>query len=164
MSWPQRVGVAASIASLAAVVALAQDRPDFTGKWTRAQPPLSPGDSYVQTVTQTDSQITLQVQSSGSAGPMGFAYHGDPHTYTIGGPAELKKDTDGSVRAVAVSWDGLRLVFVRTTTEGANVTTERESWSLSADGQELTKETETTSWRGTSRGRTVLQRAAAKST
>jgi hypothetical protein len=161
MTWLHRVGIVAFLASLAAVV-VAQDRPNFTGTWTRLQPPLSPEESSLQTVTQTGSQITLQVQSSGSAGPMGYAYHGDRHTYTIGGPAELKKNTDGSLRSVAVSWDGPRLVFVRTTTEGANVTTERESWSLSADGRELTKDTETTSWRGTSRGRTVLQRAAAK--
>lgn len=102
----------------------------------------------------------MQVQESGSFGGMGTWYRGDPHTFTIGGAAESKTDADGRLRSVAVSWDGPRLVFVRTTSEGANITTAREAWSLSADRKELTKETETTSWRGTSRGRTVLQRTA----
>jgi hypothetical protein len=161
MSWMRTVAVGLSVASLAGVAVIAQDRPDFTGNWIRTQPSSSSSASYTEQVSQRDDQITVQVQESGSFGGMGTWYRGDPHTYAIGSPANVKKDADGRVRSVTVSWDGPRLVFVRTTTEGANVTTEREAWSLSHDGRELTKETETTDWRGTRRGRTVLQRSAA---
>ena len=115
--------------------------------------------SYVETVAQKGDEITVHVESKGSFGSMGGMYSGE-HTYPIGGPLESKKDAEGRVRSVAVSWDGPRLVFLRTTTEGANVTTERESWSVSADGTKLTKERQTTDWRGTKHERLVFQRNA----
>ena len=144
---------------LAALPASAQDRPNFNGTWTRVVPSASSDFSYVETVAQKGDEITVHVESKGSFGSMGGSYSGE-HTYPIGGPLESKKDAEGRVRSVAVSWDGPQLAFLRTTTEGANVTTERESWSLSADGTKLTKERQTTDWRGTKHERLVFQRNA----
>ena len=103
----------------------------------------------------------MHVESKSSFGSVSGSYSGD-HTYTIGGRLESTKDPDGRIRSVAVSWDGPKLVFLRTTTEGANTTTEREAWSLSDGGDMLFKDRRTTDWRGTRDERIVFQRSEGK--
>lgn len=152
----------AAAALFAGVVAAgAQDRPDFTGTWTRMDRSPSPDSSHVERIVQRGDGITVHVEGQNAFGSMGGRYSGS-HTYTIGGPVESKADPHGRVRSVGVSWEGRGLVFLRTTTEGANTTTEREVWSLSEDGEMLFKDHRTTDWRGTRDGRAVFRRSEDK--
>lgn len=61
---------------LAALPVSAQDRPDFTGTWTRVAPSASSDFSYVETVAQNGDEITVHVESKGSFGSMGGMYSG----------------------------------------------------------------------------------------
>lgn len=143
------VAVAASSSS--------QVRPNFSGTWTQFEPQLGPDSSYTERIALADPVLKVTVDGSGSAGSIGMAYHLD-HTYSIGAPAETRKFDDGRIRSVTVTWEGLALVFVTSTQEGANTTTEREVWSVSDDGTTLTKTRETANWRGTSSDRRVFKR------
>jgi hypothetical protein len=147
--------------SLCAVAAPAQERPDFTGTWTRLDIWPSPDSTEIEEISQAGDQITLRVESRSRFGSLGGIYKGD-HVYAIGGPLESKKAPDGSVRSVAVAWDAGRLVFVRTTIEGANTTTEREAWSLEDAGDLLVKDRRTTDWRGVRDERIAFQRSDGK--
>jgi len=158
-----RTALSATLALLflAALVGAAQDKPPFTGTWTRVEPALSPDASDLQQIDQHDNLLRIKTEQSGSAGTLGYGFS-DDRTYTIGGPIESKTDTEGRVRTVGVHWEGPNLVFVRTTVEGANTTTEREVWSVSEDGTRLMKDRETTDWRGTRNARVLLERTDMK--
>lgn len=151
----------AAVMFLSAIALSAQDQPDFTGTWTRLDSSLSPNSRHVERIAQTGGQLRVEREGSETGGPLGLGYH-DDHTYTIGGPLQSKEDPDGRVRSVAVSWDGPKLIFLRTTTEGANTTTEREAWSLGDGGDMLFKDRRTTDWRGTRDERVVFQRSKGK--
>lgn len=140
------------------VAAMAQSKPDFSGTWTQVQPPLGPDETHIERLELRDSVLKATVDTRMAAGPLGSGGGHFDRTYSIGAPAETTKDKDGVIRSVAVTWDGLALVFVRTTQEGANTTTARDVWSVSEDGTKLTKSSETTSWRGTSRDTRVFKR------
>lgn len=142
---------------LGAMAVAAQDRADFTGTWTRFDVPRSPDSSHVERIAQAGDEITVHVESRSAFGSIAGGFTGD-YRYRIDGPLESKKAADGTVRSVAVSWDEGRLVFLRTTTEGANTTTEREAWSLADEGAMLFKDRRTTDWRGTREERVVFQR------
>ncbi len=139
------------------VAAIAQSRPGFTGTWTQVEPPIGRDAIHIERLELRDSVLEIAVEMRGSAIGGGYGGHFD-HAYSIGAPAETTKDKDGTIRSVAVTWDGPSLVFVRITQEGANTTTTRDVWSLSEDGTKLTKSSETTSWRGTSRDTRVFKR------
>ena len=157
MGTKGRATVTVAVVLLASLLGGAQGNPDFSGTWTQTSPQLSGDSSQIERISQKGKEISVDVESKSSFGAMGASYRGD-HTYTIGGPAESKKDLEGRVRAVAVSWDGPRLVFIRTTTEGANTTIVREAWSLMDDGTFLIKDRRTTDWRGTRDEQIVLRR------
>jgi hypothetical protein len=158
-----RTALSATLALLflAALVGAAQDKPPFTGTWTRIEPALSPDERDLEQIDQHDNVLRIRFERSGSAGTLGYGFS-DDRTYTIGGPIESKTDTEGRVRTVGVHWESPNLVFVRTTVEGANTTTEREVWSASDDGTRLTKERQTTDWRGTRNERVVFERTSMK--
>ena len=151
MLWP-RFAVAAFF--LAALSASAADHPDFTGTWRRVDVSPSTMSSYTERIGMVDDRLRIERDGRDFRGS-----YRDEHVYAIGGPAETKKAPDGSERSVAVSWDGPHLVVLRTTTEGANTTTEREVWSLVDEGNLLFKDRRTTDWRGTSNERVVLKRS-----
>jgi len=134
-----------------------QVRPDYSGTWTQSEPRLGPDSSHIERIEFKDPVLKVTVDGSGSARSMGMAYHLD-HTYSIGAPTETRKFDDGRIRSVTATWEGLTLVFVTSTQEGANTTTERDVWSVSDDGTTLTKTRETTNWRGTSSQRRVFKR------
>jgi hypothetical protein len=144
-------------ALLTAEVANGQSKPDFSGTWSQVEPQLGPNDRHVERIELRDSVLKVTRDITGEAGPYRTASR-DDHAYTIGGHTETSKGEDGRVGSLTVSWDGPALVFVRTTLDGANVTTERTVWTLSGDGAKLTRVRETTNWQGTSRDRRVLQR------
>jgi hypothetical protein len=105
-----------------------QEKPDFTGTWTQIDPPPSSGVSRSRQIEQHGNVLKVRSQESGD-GLLGWG-RGDDRSYTIGGPVESRRDTEGRVRTVAVTWEGPTLIFTRTSTDGANTTTEREVWSL----------------------------------
>ena len=142
---------------LLTVTASAQTRPDLSGTWSQVEPQLGPNDKHVEQIELRDSTLKIKddIKIQSGAGVMAS---NDEHTYATGAPTETSKDKDGRVRSLTVSWDGPALVFVRTTLEGANTTTERTVWTLSDDGTKLTRARETTDWKGTTRDRRVLQR------
>ncbi len=142
---------------LLAVAAMAQSKPDLSGTWTQVEPPIGRDATHVERLELRDSVLKVSVDMSGPAIGGGYGGHLD-HTYSIGAPATTTTDNDGVIRSVAVTWDGPALVFVRTTQEGANTTTTRDVWSVSEDGTKLTKSSETTSWKGTSRDTRVFRR------
>jgi hypothetical protein len=109
-------------------------------------------------VDHAASDFRVQVDKRGPAGRTTLFGYKDEHTYTIGAPAESREDSDGRVRSVAVEWEDETLVFLRTTREGANLATEREVWSLSADGTQLTVSRHTRTWQGTSTEQTTFQK------
>jgi hypothetical protein len=141
----------------AATTARAQPAPRFNATWTRVEPALSPDATDVERLDVQGSVLRMHVEQRGSAGTLGYGFT-DDRTYAIDGPLESKTDQDGRIRTVAVHWEGADLVFVRTTTEGLNIATEREVWSVSADGTRLTKASETTDWRGMRTARRVYAR------
>lgn len=152
-------GASLGLVFLAALGAGAQDNPRFAGTWTRAQPPLGSDESHVERISLQGAALRIRFEKRGSAGSMGYAFS-DDRTYTIDGPAESKHDEEGRVRSVAVRWEGTSILFVRTTIEGLNATIEREVWGVSDDGNTLTKERQTTDWRGTRTERFVFRRSA----
>lgn len=148
----------AMIFALAAALAVsAQERPDFSGVWNQIDPSLSSESSHVVQIEQRGSLFNVKVQKSGPAGNMGYGFRSE-HTYVIGAPPEPQKDNEGRVRTVSVDWEGDAIVFLRTTVEGANTTTEREVWSLSPDGTRLTLSRRTTDWKGTSTAQSTFQK------
>jgi hypothetical protein len=134
-----------------------QVRPNYSGTWTQSEPQLGPDSSHLERIELREPVLKVTIDGSGSAGSIGTAYHFD-HTYSIGAPAETRKYDDGRIRSITATWEGLTLVIVTSTQEGANTTTEREVWSMSDDGTTLTKTREATSWRGTSSERRVFKR------
>jgi hypothetical protein len=151
-------GASLALVFLAALGAGAQDNPRFAGTWTRVQPPLGSDASHVEQIDLHGAALRIRLEKQGSAGTMGYSFS-DDRTYTIDGPAESKHDEDGRVRSVAVHWEGTSIVFVRTTIEGLNATIEREVWGVSDDGKTLTRERQTTDWRGTRHERVVFRRS-----
>ncbi len=148
--------VAWMLAALAASSS-GQARPDYSGTWTQSEPQLGPDSSHIERIELRDPVLKVTIDGSAPAGSMGMAFHTD-HTYSIGAPAETRTFDDGRIRSVTATWEGLNLVIVTSTQEGANTTTERDVWSVSDDGTTLTKTRETTSWRGTSTERRVFKR------
>jgi hypothetical protein len=134
-----------------------QDRPDLSGVWIQVDPPLSSESSHVVQIEQKGPVFKVKVETSGVAGPAGYSFRGE-RTDVIGSPPASRKDNDGRARTVSVDWEGDALVFVRTTLEGANATTEREIWSISTDGTHLTRARRTTDWKGTSTTQSTFQR------
>ncbi len=140
-----------------AVTVSAQSGPGFSGTWSLVEPKLGPDDRHVERIELRGSALTIKDDIERHH-VVGAGWSRDEHVYTIGAPTETKKGEDGRVRSLTVSWDGPALVFVRTTIEGANTTTERTEWTLSDDGSKLIRVRETTNWKGTTRSRSVLQR------
>ena len=156
MHTPSRIPAMFAFLVLAVTVS-AQSRPGFSGTWSLVEPKLGPDDRHVERIELQDS--ALKIKDDIERHDISGVYRSrDEHVYTIGAPAETRKGEDGRVRSLTVSWDGPALVFVRTTLEGANTTTERTEWTLSDDGSKLTRVRETTDWKGTTRSRSVLQR------
>jgi hypothetical protein len=143
---------------LPAVVITAQSKADFSGTWSQVEPQLASGNRHVERIELQGSSLKIKDDIRTNWDGLGAYSSRDEHIYTIGAPAETKKGDDQRVRSLAVSWDGPAIVFVRTTLEGANVTTERTVWTLSDDGSKLIRSRETTDWMGTTRDRRVLQR------
>ncbi len=129
------VVLAVAIAGLA----VAQGKVDFSGKWApkvdpNAAPPAGGGGrgggmgGGPMTVKQTATELT-QERTMGE--------NTMTTVYKLDGTESVNKTQRGESKSVA-KWDGAKLV-VKTVSEGANGPQETSAtWSLSADGKELT--------------------------
>ena len=108
----------------------AQARPDFSGKWApkEAAAPAGGGMAGPVTIKQSASELT-QERTVGD--------NTMTTVYKLDGTESVNKTQRGESRSTA-KFDGGKLV-IKTTMEGPNGATETTAtWSLSADGRELT--------------------------
>ena len=118
-------------------LAVAQGKPDFSGKWApkvdpNAAPPAGGGGrgggGGPMTIKQTATELTQE------------ADHGEntmSTVYKLDGTESVNKTQRGESKSVA-KFDGAKLV-IKTVSEGQNGPQETTAtWSLSADGKELT--------------------------
>jgi hypothetical protein len=129
------VVLAVAIAGLA----VAQGKPDFSGKWApkvdpNAAPPAGGGGrgggmgGGPMTIKQTATELT-QERTMGE--------NVMSTVYKLDGTESVNKTQRGESKSVA-KWDGAKLV-IKTSMEGPNGVTETTAtWSLSGDGKELT--------------------------
>ena len=130
------VVLAVAIAGLA----VAQGKPDFSGKWApkvdpNAAPPAAGGGGRgggmgggPMTLKQTATELVQEVVRGENTMTT---------TYKLDGSESVNAAGQGQSKSVA-KWDGAKLV-IKTTMEGQNGPTETTAtWSLSADGKELT--------------------------
>jgi len=129
------VVLAVAIAGLA----VAQGKPDFSGKWApkvdpNAAPPAGGGGrgggmgGGPMTIKQTATELT-QERTMGE--------NVMSTVYKLDGTESVNKTQRGESKSVA-KWDGAKLV-IKTSMEGPKGVTETTAtWSLSGDGKELT--------------------------
>ena len=122
--------MAVAVASLS----FAQAKPDFSGKWApkvdAAAPPAGArgGGGGPMTLRQSATELT-QERTMGE--------NTMPTVYKLDGTESVNKTQRGESKSTA-KFDGAKLV-IKTTMEGPNGATETTAtWSLSADGKELT--------------------------
>ncbi len=162
---------------LFAVAAFAQDKkPNFSGTWSIDVSKSKLGDrnsieSQTLTVTQTDKDIKVATATKRIAPPAGAPTGGPPggrmggggmgggdstNTYTLDGK-ETTVEVESPMGKVPVKLTGkldggkLSLASSRTINSqmGEMTIINKETWSLSADGNTLTVDAESTSPRGT---------------
>ena len=129
------VVLAVAIAGLA----VAQGKPDFSGKWApkvdpNAAPPAGGGGrgggmgGGPMTIKQTATELTQETVRGENTMTT---------VYKLDGTESVNAQGQGQAKSTA-KWDGAKLV-VKTSMEGPNGVTETTAtWSLSADGKELT--------------------------
>jgi hypothetical protein len=118
-----------------AAVAVAQGKPDFSGKWApKADPNAAPaggggrGGGGPMAVKQTAAELTQEVTMGENTMST---------VYKLDGTETINKTQRGESKSIA-KFDGGKLV-IKTVAEGPNGPTETTAtWSLSADGKELT--------------------------
>jgi hypothetical protein len=129
-----------AMALMVAGLTFAQAKPDFSGKWApkvdaNAAPPAGGGGGArggmgggPMTVKQTAAELTTERT-------MGETVMAT--TYKLDGSETVNKTQRGESKSVA-KWDGAKIV-IKTVAEGPNGPNETtQTWSLSADGKELT--------------------------
>jgi len=118
------------------IVAVAQQKPNFTGKWVAISPADAGSDS--QTVTHTETKLALAHGSEGGAHNLEFILDGKEHRSTMA--------SHGSeiVTLYTATWKADRLSIVsKSTYPNGNVLDQTQVWSMDAKGQliiDLTEE------------------------
>jgi len=114
---------------MCAVSVFGQQRPNFTGTWKEVKPgwvqieKIEHQDPYLKKVTEGRGTVF------GFGGKWEYRTDGDEHAENI----------EGWQRWSTVYWQGPALVFQHVEKVGYRVTFTRESWTLSDNGQTLTK-------------------------
>jgi len=119
-----------------AAVVIAQQRPNFTGKWTAVSPADAGGG--VQTITHTENKLSIVHGSSGDDHNLEFILDGKEHRTVMA--------THGSeiVTLYTATWNGDRLTMLsKSTYPNGNVLDQAQIWSLDAKGQLVIDLTET---------------------
>lgn len=162
-----------------AIGASAQKAANFSGTWTLDVSKSKLGErnsieSQMLTVTQTDKDIKVTPATKRMAPPAGAPAGGGrmgggdtTSTYTLDGK-EMTVEMDGPMGKMPVGymgkWDGGKLVLsssrTMNTQNGEMKMSSKETWSLSADGNTLTVDSESTTPRGTNTTQKVFTKKA----
>jgi hypothetical protein len=118
---------------LAAGVAFSQ-HPNLTGGWQRGDA----RNAQVYSIDQQDSVLNVAFKSEYEAGSLvgGLSWS---ESYRIDGLEKHDNAANGRETWTTVNWQGASLVVLRVAKAGYKVTVTRDTWSLSADGQTLTR-------------------------
>lgn len=135
-----------------------QTKPDFNGTWKQnnAKSKFSRGSgprSYVNKIEYHDPNLRVVTTIGGDRGE--YTYE---RTYTTDGKEKISKDREGDEFRTAVRWEGPALLFEITEVERGQEITTTEKWTLSEDGETLTKVHRTSGPRGESEQIYVLEK------
>jgi hypothetical protein len=124
------------VAGLIVTSALAQPKLDFSGTWKTAG--SSEQNFHIEKIVHQDPNLSLTLQTrfvnSRLSGGMS-----DDSTYAIDGVEHASKNAKGVQFWRTNYWEGSTLVFLTVRKDGYHVVVTREVWSLSDDGNTLTK-------------------------
>jgi hypothetical protein len=124
------------VAGLIVTSALAQPKPDFSGTWKTAG--SSDQNFHIEKIMHQDPNLSLHLQTrfvnSRLSGGMS-----DDSTYVIDGVEHASRADKGVQFWRTDSWEGSTLVFITVRKDGYHVVVTREAWSLSDDGNTLTR-------------------------
>jgi hypothetical protein len=125
------------LAGLSATVAMAADKPDFSGSWKLNASksdfgPMPAPDKLDRTIKQAEGKLTFTTVRAGQEGEMTTET-----TYTTDGKESVNKVRDMEVKSVA-AWDGDKLIVKsKREVQGMEISLV-ETWTLSKDGKVLT--------------------------
>jgi hypothetical protein len=126
-----------ALVSLSTTLAMAADKPDFSGSWKMNASksdfgPMPAPDKLERTIKHTDPKMSV---TSVSAGPQGEMT--TEATYTTDGKDSINTVRGMEVKSVA-AWDGSNLIIKsKREVQGMEISLV-ETWTLSADGKVLT--------------------------
>ena len=126
--------------ALVSVVSAFGQKPDFTGIWKQIDhsgvvriDKIEHKDAYLKVVTDTRS-------APGSTARLSFVSTGT-YEYNVDGEEKADNGANGRQRWTTIGWQGSALVFLKIVKDGYHVTVTRETWTLSDDGNTLTRTT-----------------------
>ena len=133
----RRITFVVALAGCTVLTAAAQQKPNFTGKWTV----VSPADAIAggpQTITHTDTTLRLVHGAEGADHNLEFILDGKEHRSLM--------PSHGSeiVTLYTATWKGDKLTIAsKSTYPNGNVLDQLQVWSLDAKGQLIVDLTET---------------------
>jgi hypothetical protein len=133
----RRIGSALVVSVCVAVSGFAQQKPNFTGKWSVVSP-AEAGPGLVQTVTHTETKLNMAHGAEGDEHSLEFILDGKEHRSTL--------PTHGSeiVTLYTATWKGDRHTIVsKSTYPSGKILDQTQVLSLDAKGQLIIDLTET---------------------
>jgi len=124
------------VAGLIVSSALAQPKPDFSGTWKTSG--SSEEYSHTERIVHQDPNLSLHMETRFVNSRLSGGGSGDS-AYVIDGVERAAKAGNGAQFWRTNSWQGSTLVFLTVRKDGYHVVVTREVWSLSDDGNTLTK-------------------------
>ena len=124
----RRITSVLALAYCIAAVVVAQQKPNFTGKWVATSPADAGSDP--QTITHTETKLSMVHGSEGGEHNLEFILDGKEHRSTMA--------SHGSeiVTLYTATWKGDRLTIVsKSTYPNGNVLDQTHVWSMDAKGQ-----------------------------
>jgi hypothetical protein len=113
-----------------------QSPPDFSGRWRQQANSKTQRQLEVE---QRGQSLRVKTVTTNSDGTRSLEVK-----YVIGGPATTYRGLDGDEFRSSVHWDASSLVFDTVEREGSNEIPQKTVWTLSADGNTLQVDRETT--------------------
>jgi hypothetical protein len=124
------------VAGLIVTSALAQPKPDFSGTWKAAG--SSEQNFHIEKILHQDPNLSIHSQTRFVNSRLSGG-GSDDSSYVIDGVEHARKTDKGVQFWRTDSWEGSTLVFLTVRKDGYHVVVTREVWSLSNDGNTLTK-------------------------
>jgi hypothetical protein len=145
-----RVSIRAVVgaAILSCIAAFADEKPNFSGVWRH--------ESTLNKIEHQDPNIRIAYESKSAAGPLASSV-GGTQSYTVDGVERTTQTRDGG-SWTTVNWQGVSLVILRAVKNGYRVRVTRETWTISPDGDALTKHRRTISMDGVTESTQVYRK------